>query len=165
MHIYGGLDLGGATNNVLLFGNAPNVLAQRNGTNPQTQKWANTWTSGTNNEYGKAEWASNVFRMGTEKGSGGGTARDYALITDNTVRGVFDAAGGFSLGATKLAVNDGGLGGNTTTASASAPGAAGGKIEWRCGTNAGTIKIVAYGGTSSTGVTVLDNIGASVTGC
>lgn len=51
------------------------------------------------------------------------------------------------------------------TASASAPGAGFGKLELVCGTNAGTAKIIAYAGTSGTAVTVLDNIGAGVTGC
>ena len=50
-------------------------------------------------------------------------------------------------------------------ASASAPGATGGKIELVCGTNAGTAKLVAYAGTSGTAVTVTDNIGTGVTGC
>lgn len=50
-------------------------------------------------------------------------------------------------------------------ASGSAPGAAGGKIEFVCGTNAGSLKIIAYGGTSTTPVTVTDNIGSGATGC
>jgi hypothetical protein len=70
-----------------------------------------------------------------------------------------------TLGPTALSINSGGLGFDTVTAVASAPGAAGGKIEWRCGTGVGSLKIVAYGGTSATGVTVLDNIGSGVTGC
>lgn len=72
---------------------------------------------------------------------------------------------GMTIGATNLTTNAGALGMTTVTAAASAPGAAGGKIEVRCGTGAGTLKIVAYGGTSSTGTTVIDNVGAGVTGC
>lgn len=51
------------------------------------------------------------------------------------------------------------------TASASAPGAALAKLEVVCGTNAGTVKLIMYAGTSGTAVTVVDNVGASVTGC
>lgn len=48
---------------------------------------------GTNFERLKAEWDTNVARFGTSKG-GSGTARDFAIITDNTVRVTFAAAGG-----------------------------------------------------------------------
>lgn len=51
------------------------------------------------------------------------------------------------------------------TASASAPGAANIKIESVCGTAGGTAKIIAYAGTSATPTTILDNIGAGVSGC
>lgn len=47
------------------------------------------------------------------------------------------------------------------TASAGAPGAGYCTLVWRVGTGAGTGKLVAYCGTSSTGVTVIDNVGAS----
>lgn len=63
-----------------------NVLAQRNSTTAQELQVTNTFTSTTSYEIGKAEWASNVFRVGTEKGSGGGTARAMALVTDDTNR-------------------------------------------------------------------------------
>jgi hypothetical protein len=51
------------------------------------------------------------------------------------------------------------------TASGVAAGSGGGKIEMVCGTNAGTLKLIAYGGTSTTPVTITDNIGAGATGC
>lgn len=68
-------------------------------------------------------------------------------------------------GAAALTLTTGAIGLSKMTASASAPGAAGGKIELVCGTNAGTAKLVAYAGTSGTAVTILDNIGGGVTGC
>ena len=40
-----------------------------------------------------------------------------------------------------------------------APGAGMGLRRWEAGSNAGTLKLVAYAGTSTTGTTVLDNIG------
>lgn len=51
------------------------------------------------------------------------------------------------------------------TASGSAPGAAGLKFEAVCGTNAGSAKIITYAGTSTTPVTIVDNVGSGVTGC
>jgi len=73
---------------------AANTLAQRNGTNAQTFRVYNTFTSSTNYELGKLEWSSNVFRIGTEKGSGGGTARALELQTDGTTRLTVDTSGG-----------------------------------------------------------------------
>lgn len=67
--------------------------------------------------------------------------------------------------ATPLTLATGEMGLAKITASGSAPGAAGGKLALVCGTNAGTAKVIAYAGTSTTPVTVIDNIGAGVTGC
>lgn len=64
-----------------------------------------------------------------------------------------------------LTLTAGAIGMAKIAASASAPGAAGGKVELVCGTNAGTAKLVAYAGTSGTAATILDNIGAGVSGC
>lgn len=54
---------------------------------------------------------------------------------------------------------------NTHAGFASAPGAAWGQLAMVCGTNSGTLKLVALAGTDGTLYTVLDNIGAGVTGC
>jgi hypothetical protein len=72
---------------------APNTLAQRNGTAAQTSRIYNTFTSATNFERAKIEWASNTLRIGTEKGSAGGTARDMELQTDGTTRITVKASG------------------------------------------------------------------------
>jgi len=82
-----------STPDTYIFRNAANQLIQRNSTNPQAHFWANTWTSATDNELGYARWASNEFRIGTEKGSGGGTARGWALQTDATTRLSISATG------------------------------------------------------------------------
>lgn len=47
-----------------------------------------------------------------------------------------------------------------STVTVTAPGAGIGMLRFENGTNAGTLKLVAYSGTSTTGVTVTDNIGA-----
>lgn len=65
---------------------AANTLAQRRTTNAQTYRVYNTYTSSTNYERAKIEWDSNTLRIGTEKGSAGGTARDMELQTDGTTR-------------------------------------------------------------------------------
>jgi len=79
------------------------ALDQRNGASPNAYRVYNTYTSGTNYERGKLEWSSNVFRVGTEKGSGGGTARAMALQTDGTNRLVADTVGSLQV-ATALTV-------------------------------------------------------------
>lgn len=43
---------------------------------------------------------------------------------------------------------------------ATAPSKGVGMLRWEAGTNAGTLKLVAYSGTSTTGVTVVDNVGS-----
>jgi hypothetical protein len=78
---------------VVITRDAAGILAQRNGTNAQTFRVYNTYTSGTNYELGKLEWASNVFRIGTEKGSGGGTARTVEVHTDSVARLALDTTG------------------------------------------------------------------------
>jgi parallel beta-helix repeat protein len=78
------------------------------------------------------------------------------------------SGGGLVLGSTSgafMTMASGELGFGKITASATAPGGGGGKIEFVCGTNAGTGKLIAFGGTSTTPTTVLDNIGSGVTGC
>jgi len=47
-----------------------------------------------------------------------------------------------------------------TTQAATAPGAGYCTMRWEAGTGAGTGKLVAYCGTSATGVTIVDNVGA-----
>jgi hypothetical protein len=74
---------GGAT---ALIADGDHILAQRQTTNAQTFRIYNTFTSDTNHERGFLKWSSNVFQVGTEKGSGGGTARDLELQSDGITR-------------------------------------------------------------------------------
>jgi hypothetical protein len=69
------------------------ILAQRNGTSAQSFRVYNTFTSSTNYELGKLQWSGNVFRIGTEKGSGGGTARTVEVHTDSIARLALDTTG------------------------------------------------------------------------
>lgn len=63
-----------------------NTLQLVNTTNPQTFEVYNTYTSTTNYERGFFRWSGNEFSVGTEKGSGGGTARDFIVSVDGTNR-------------------------------------------------------------------------------
>lgn len=90
---------------------AAGFLTQRDTTNDQTFAVANTWTSATNYEFGVLDWqgSANVFRIGTQKGSGGGTARDMVFITDDTERFRITSTGGIILPA--LPTSDPGVSG------------------------------------------------------
>jgi hypothetical protein len=79
--------------NVSLLHEGANIFAQRNGTNAQTTRVYNTFTSATNFERAKLQWDTNVLKVGTEKGADGGTARDMELQTDGTTRITLKADG------------------------------------------------------------------------
>jgi hypothetical protein len=55
-------------------------------TNAQTFNIYNTFTSSTNHERGFLRWSSNVFQIGTEAGSGGGTNRNIEFIRSAIVQ-------------------------------------------------------------------------------
>lgn len=78
---------------ILTRDNAAYTLAQRNATNPQTFNVYNTYTNSTNYERGFLKWNTNVLQIGTEKGSGGGTARALEFQTDGTTRLAINSAG------------------------------------------------------------------------
>jgi hypothetical protein len=91
-----------------------NVVEQYNTTNPQTFNIYNTFTSTTNHERGFLKWSSNVFQIGTEKGSAGGTARALEFQTDGTTRMTVGATGIFTYSAAAtFNVNTVGSGNNT----------------------------------------------------
>jgi hypothetical protein len=69
-----------------LFRDATGTLAQRNGLNAQTFRLYNTYTDATAFERLNLKWDTNVLKIGTEKGSVGGAARDLVLETDATER-------------------------------------------------------------------------------
>lgn len=67
----------------------------REGTNANRFSVANTYTSTTNHEAFTIDWqtTANTVRVGTVKGSGGGTARDMIIQTDGTERIRISATG------------------------------------------------------------------------
>ena len=74
-------------------GAAETLAITRRNTTANCLRVYNTWTSATNFERGVFDWrtAANVLQIGTEKGSGGGTARAMRLVTDGIARAIFEA--------------------------------------------------------------------------
>ena len=59
---------------------AQDILAQRRTTNPQAQRWYNTFTDASNYERGEIIWSSNELLIRTAN-AGTGTARDLRLTS------------------------------------------------------------------------------------
>lgn len=80
----------------------------------------------------------------------------FAIVDALTIQ----QSGGLQIGLTQatLAASEFGL--NKIAASGSAPGAGTAKMAFVAGTNANTCKLIAYAGTSTTPVTIVDNVGA-----
>ena len=90
-------------NDLSLMRDGADALALRRSTanNAQTFNIYNTFTSATNHERLRLAWSSNVAIIGTEKGSGGGTARNLEFQTDGTTRLTIDQ-NSLRTGTTKL---------------------------------------------------------------
>jgi hypothetical protein len=56
-----------------------NAQEQRNAANAQTYRLYNTFTSSTSFERANLTWSSNVFIIGPERGSAGGSVREFSL--------------------------------------------------------------------------------------
>jgi|GEM_PF-4338867 len=88
----GGMNINSDT---LRLNAAAHIVAIYSGSNAQTLRVHNTWTSESSHESFVADWRaqSNVVRVGTVKGAGGGTARAMSLVTDGANRLTIDALG------------------------------------------------------------------------
>ena len=73
-----------SANDLSLFRDAADTLAQRRTTNPQTFRIYNTYTSATNFERLNLRWASNELIIDAEAGSVGGTLRGIKLGSAST---------------------------------------------------------------------------------
>jgi hypothetical protein len=125
-------------------------------------------TNTTNSRVARFGVADNFNTILNSTGGGGGVTLEVAgasMLNLNSAGTIVRSAVPFQVGTTALTTSGSALGINKMTASGVAPGAAGAKIELVCGTNAGSAKLIAYAGTSTTAVTILDNIGSGVTGC
>lgn len=95
---------------VLTNADAANTLSQRNGTNPQTFRVYNTYTSGSAYERVGLEWTANNFYIKSETAGGSGNARDITLyggqaaglhfVTNQSARWDIGASTGHLLAAT-----------------------------------------------------------------
>lgn len=100
-----------------------------------------------------------------------GAASAFRIYTNglvsNLLAATFDTSGNVKLpvslqvGGSGATVAAGETAGAKISASGSAPGAGYAKMEWIAGTNSGTCKLISYAGTSTTPVTIIDNVGAS----
>jgi hypothetical protein len=81
-----GLKIGFGSNIAILHGDAPDILAQRNGTAKQVHRVYNTFLGTTANEWGGFDWltTANTLRIGTEHG-GTGTARPIDFVVGGVV--------------------------------------------------------------------------------
>ena len=148
----GEIDLKETTLNRTLFFRATGSIAQ-NIAAGRAIVWS---SSDTDANFGVDTSASRISAglIGVGTGAAGSTAGGLMMSTAQ-----------ISPVSTALTLTAGAVGLGKMTASASAPGATGGKLELVCGTNAGSAKLVIAAGTSATTVTVVDNIGSGVTGC
>jgi hypothetical protein len=78
---------------VRIYRDASNTLALRNGVNPQAFRVYNTYTDANTFERLNIKWDTNVLKIGTEKGTSGGTARAMEFQTDGTSRWSISTAG------------------------------------------------------------------------
>jgi len=87
---WSGSDIG-QTSDLLLFRDAANTLAQRNGTNAQESRLYGTYTSSTNYERlsSKYDSGSGAFVIETEKGASGGSLRPLEIDIDGTRTAMF----------------------------------------------------------------------------
>jgi hypothetical protein len=77
-----------------IYRDAANTLAQRNGINPQSFRLYNTFTDTISAfERLNIKWESSVLKIGTEKGSTGGSARAMEFQTDGVTRMTFPTNG------------------------------------------------------------------------
>jgi hypothetical protein len=104
----------------------------------------------------------------------GDNSAHYYVASANTCRILANAGtictgqgafGALASGARPEGLAKGGIGLNAATGAIPAPGINGAAIYARCGTRPGTLKLVAVAGRSAAPVTILDNIGAGVSGC
>jgi hypothetical protein len=96
----------GSTLDTILERGGAGIIEQRNAANAQEYRIFNTFTSATNHERGFLKWSSNVFQIGTEKGSGGGAARGLEFQTDGVTRfSISDAGAVRVIGALRVGPN------------------------------------------------------------
>jgi hypothetical protein len=84
------------TNDVALFRDAADTLAQRRGVNAQTFRIYNTFTDASNYERAALEWQSNQLNLRVE-GAGTGSNRAFSLVIAGQTVAFFSQTGGRSI--------------------------------------------------------------------
>jgi hypothetical protein len=97
---------------VLLVRDDASTLAQRNGTNPQTQRLYNTYTDASNYERFLFGWSGNEFFLGTEAAGTGTGGRNIRFQTGGTTRWYIAGATGHWLALTDATYDIGASGAN-----------------------------------------------------
>lgn len=132
--------------------------------------WTNR-SSETSPSDGVVEITNNAANGFTRLDLGGTTSSFPALAPNGSALQIVGAdgaaltaldAGRLDIGGTTANVAFGEIGSVKISASGSAPGAGFGKLSWVAGTTGSSCKLIAYAGTSTTPVTIVDNVG---TGC
>lgn len=98
-------------------------------------------------------WGSGAVGGGSDVSVSRDGADTLALRRSTNAQRLNIGQGDTALAAGRLAMG-------RDAAAAFAPGAGYGMLRWETGTNAGSLKLVAYSGASTTGVTVIDNVGS-----
>lgn len=141
----------------------PGTAIATGGTTGNMQLLANLRFDGTNYKYiGNNPGLLVLFAANANAfswyGFNSGTAGNNA--TPN-LRMNLGGAGGLNIGSAAATLGSAELGMDKITDPASAPGAGSAKLTWVAGTNAGTCKLISRAGTSTTAVTIVDNVGGS----
>lgn len=122
-------------------------------------------TFGSSGAFGGSVTSTGDYRAGaTNAFYWNGRATLYSPVDGHVqvVNNANNANGMLSLGVTALTLTAGAFGMPKMTASGTAPGATGCKLELVAGTNANTGKLVIACGTSGTATTIVDNIGGGL---
>lgn len=88
-----GANVAASNTDLILVRDAANILALRNGVSAQAIRVYNTYTDGTNHEYGTIRFISGQFQIGTTA-AGTGVARPISLFTNGVNRWVVGATDG-----------------------------------------------------------------------
>ncbi len=83
---------------------AANILAQRNGVNPQAFRLYNTHTDAANYELGSVGWSGNVFSIGTASAGTGNASRTLAFDAGTSAQMQFRFGGGVYLKVANVAL-------------------------------------------------------------
>jgi hypothetical protein len=143
-----------SANDLSLFRDAADTLAQRRTTNPQVFRIYNTYTDASNHERGFMRWTSNVLQIGTEKGSVGGSARNLELQVNGVTRATLSPTSFRTPNSTDIIAGNNLLLANPTSTWMGASGftlfrfPAAGQVIWTNG-NGTTFDRMMFGGTTS----------------